>query len=154
MPRDIYFPSYDASLPVATEAELLEFANKVRLAGGANVLEALLPSTPSESKKCLIANALNFSCQVRPAGASGYSCGPKVLATLPPSKWEMVLPENMSLARAQKIANAVDCELVSSQSEYSNFKALNLPAYIGFSAAAFDLGLAFTEYIDRAARAI
>jgi hypothetical protein len=62
-----------APIEFATEAELLEFANKIREAGGANPLDALMPSTPSDSKACLIAQALNFSCVVRIDRARGAS---------------------------------------------------------------------------------
>ena len=48
----------------ATLEELLEFANKVREAGGGDVIEALMPSNPAIPESCLIANALNFNCQV------------------------------------------------------------------------------------------
>lgn len=47
-----------------TEEELLEFANKIREAGGAELIEALLPSRPNDPSSCLIANALNFTSRV------------------------------------------------------------------------------------------
>lgn len=48
----------------ATFEELLEFANKVREAGGGNPLDALMPAVPSSSSRCLIAKNLNFNCTV------------------------------------------------------------------------------------------
>lgn len=45
---------------------VLEFANKVRNAGGANPIDALMPSVPEDSSACLIARNLNFSCDVEP----------------------------------------------------------------------------------------
>lgn len=51
--------------PRATLEELLEFANRVRQAGGGNPLDALMPAVPVDSKQCLIAKNLNFNCEVR-----------------------------------------------------------------------------------------
>lgn len=51
---------------MATETETLEFCNRVREAGGGDVLQELLPSTPQEQNACLIANGLNFDCAVAP----------------------------------------------------------------------------------------
>lgn len=49
---------------VADNEELLNFANQVREAGGAGILDALIPSYPQESEACLIAKALNFDCSI------------------------------------------------------------------------------------------
>lgn len=48
----------------ATLDELLDFANKVREAGGGNPIDALMPAVPEDSHQCLIARNLNFNCQV------------------------------------------------------------------------------------------
>lgn len=48
----------------ATLEELKDFANKVREAGGGNPLDALMPATPADPAKCLIAKNLNFNCNV------------------------------------------------------------------------------------------
>lgn len=48
----------------ATLDEVLEFANKVREAGGGNPLDALMPATPTASTECLVAKNLNFNCRV------------------------------------------------------------------------------------------
>jgi hypothetical protein len=55
-------------VPVATEEELLDFANRWRAAGSAEALPALVPSDPVNTESCLIANALNFDCAVDAAG--------------------------------------------------------------------------------------
>lgn len=47
-----------------TEAETIEVCNKVRTAGGGNALKALLPSDPGKGTSCLIANGLNFDCEI------------------------------------------------------------------------------------------
>lgn len=48
----------------ATLDELLDFANKVREAGGGNPLDALMPAVPEDATQCLIAKNLNFNCSV------------------------------------------------------------------------------------------
>lgn len=126
---------------VATEEELLAFANKVREAGGASVIDALLPSTQSSSYSCLIANALHFSCMVAPLtdrseqGLSTHRSGAWV--------WGMFLPDNMYYTRAKAIADAVDCELIERHGQF----VVLLPEPIGNAADAFDEGLAFHAYL-------
>jgi hypothetical protein len=120
---------------VATEEELLEFANKVRKAGGADVIEALLPSLKGAQSKCLIANALNFSCRVH-----GYDRWSRWEDGSKEYRWCMELPENMDVERAEKIASEVGLEY---DEEYHCFP---LPRHIGNAAYAFDLGRAFHDY--------
>jgi hypothetical protein len=55
----------------ATFEELLEFANKVREAGGGNPLDALMPAVPEDPQQCLIAKNLNFNCHVMPLDVDG-----------------------------------------------------------------------------------
>ena len=50
--------------PAASVEEVLDFCNKVRKAGGAKPLNALLPGVPSDPDACLIAQNLNFECMV------------------------------------------------------------------------------------------
>lgn len=50
----------------ASLEETLEFANKVREAGGGNPLDALCPAVPEDPNQCLIAKNLNFNCEVTP----------------------------------------------------------------------------------------
>jgi hypothetical protein len=121
---------------VATEKELLDFANALRKAGGANVLEALMPSKIGNSERCLIATALNFGCSVD-AGGDGYSDGIW--------KWHMDFPDNMSNERIKEIVSQVPGRLVRSVYDEERY-ALLLPKHIGNAARAFDEGLAFTEY--------
>lgn len=127
---------------VATEEELLEFCNKVREAGGANVLEALLPSEVNMPSACLIANALNFGCSVRgfykegdkdnfhPDGDGSYL-------------WGMYFPRNMTDEAIEKVAAAVDCRI---DRGWDGERVMVLPKHIGNAAAAFDSGDAFQEY--------
>lgn len=116
---------------VATEAELLRFANVIRQAGGAEVLEALLPSQPAVANQCLIANALNFSCEV--------DRGPLYPA------WHMAFPDNMDEDRIREIAKAAHCRVRRPEPEEK--LVIQLPEHIGNTAWAFDERLAFTEYI-------
>jgi hypothetical protein len=123
---------------VATEKELLEFANALRKAGGANALEALLPSKVGNSERCLIANALNFGCSVDASG-EGYPDGVW--------KWEMEFPDSMSNEQIKAIASQVPGRLISN--DYGGGEkryTLLLPKHIGNAAYAFDEGYAFQEY--------
>ncbi len=49
----------------ASFEELLEFANKVRVAGGGKVIEALMPAIPRNPHACLVAKNLNFNCKIK-----------------------------------------------------------------------------------------
>lgn len=126
-------------MPYATEAELLEFANAVRQAGGANIIEALLPGEPQVAKACLIANALNFSCGVSPNGRTNEH-GEAV--------WVMRMPANISFKRTQEIAKALGLQAEQYLPRDSMWRAgrrapsrrsrIILPRLIGNTAAAFD----------------
>jgi hypothetical protein len=131
--------------PVATEQELLDFVNRGREAGGANVLEALLPSVPQDHNSCLIANGLNFSCSV-------YG---NIVAA---SGWAMYLPQNMPYEQARAVADALECplwsrasgiweEATSSTWPQARATCIPLPEHIGSAAAAFDEGVAFQNYV-------
>ena len=53
----------------ASVDELLAFANKIREVGGSNnMLHELIPSYPTDSESCLIANALNFNSTIEGGG--------------------------------------------------------------------------------------
>lgn len=122
---------------VATEEELLAFANKVREAGGANVLEALLPSKPGNPNTCLIANALNFSCSICPMDEH--------FDTYPhEGRWQMVLPENTDHDQIAKLHEVIGGDLIGSGTAYDRF-AITLPREIGNAANAFDYSLAFNN---------
>jgi hypothetical protein len=94
----------------ATAEEIIEFVNKARAAGGADVLDALLPSHKGNAYNCLIANALNFSCAVD--GAFTENSRGDRPATADEIHWGMFLPSNMDEKRARTIASALDCPLV------------------------------------------
>lgn len=132
--------------PVATEEELLEFANKVREAGGADVIDALLPSTPEDAHSCLIANALNFKCHVD--GWSHPTITPSPKYKDGSSKWAMYFPENMSEADRRKIIDAVPGRAVKDTLTGHGICML-LPKHIGNAAEAFDHRIAFTDFIRR-----
>jgi hypothetical protein len=150
MPELVEFGGY-APRPVATEAELLEFVNKARQAGGANVLEALLPSVPENAKSCLIARGLNFSCSVSVD-----------LYWDDDWRWGMMLPDNMPFEQAKAVADALEAPLVGYRyregydGEYMKATAetwndmsergIVLPQHIGNAADAFDAHLRFQEY--------
>lgn len=112
-----------------TEAELLAFANKVREAGGANILEALLPSSPNVASQCLIANALNFGCIVS-VGYDQFKDGC--------AKWEMSVPYTVDIGA---IAKKIGCKVQLSTSWWSK---IVLPRKVGNTAAAFDEGKGWT----------
>src|SRR4051812_34694482 len=73
-------------IPFASKDELLAYANRIREAGGANALDALLPSTPQQNSACLIARALNFGCKVYPyVSETDYADGSQ--------RWVMKTPD-------------------------------------------------------------
>jgi len=139
----------------ATEEELLEFANKMREAGDAKPLEALMPSVPQDEKSCLIANAVNFRSTVLPVEGGKWPDGTDL--------WVMI-PERVGKERLAKIAEAVGCPLIEVwtpktggwlQVERPNEEDLNwfkmrtievirLPKDIGLAANAFDQGEGWT----------
>ena len=155
MPKTIYINDLADRYKVATEAELLEFANAVRTAGGANTLSALLPSFIGDSHACLIANALNFKCEITHFGygsvtvkqarevATGIA-ETEVFASGAP-KWQMLFPENMDEERIHAIAKAIPgCR--ARRLKPSGRLVMTLPEHIGNAAAAFDSGDAFENF--------
>lgn len=124
-------------LEIATEEELLAFCNKVREAGGTTILEELLPSNPGKSESCLIANALNFGCRVRPD---------QQLEDGSFKEWRMMLPLDLTPEQQRNIAKAVGSN-VKRDHDYSHPYVV-LPRVIGNAAQAFDARAAFTEYIE------
>lgn len=124
--------------PVATEEEILEYANKLRTAGDADFLDALLPSDREAPDTCLIANALNFSCSISPAVNASQSKYPDEYRYI----WSMRLPRSIDAIQAQKLTDAVGASL----NWELGFPSFVLPAHIGNAADAFDARLAFHEY--------
>lgn len=111
--------------------ELLEFANKVRKAGGGNPLDALMPAVPQSAKQCLIAKNLNFNCEVD-----------TLVETQHAGDWVMKLEDTEI---ADKIATALDLERLDldiDDYDYDDEYDLNhlviLPPEIGQVAADFD----------------
>ena len=135
-------------VPVATEDELLEFCNSVRQAGGAEVLEALLPSTPGVPSECLIARGLNFDCTVGNTvyGMAWNGTGLRDGFFIPGTDscfWVMTVHygnSEDSMAKAQEVANALGL------TQFAN--EIALPEHIGNAAEAFDQRVAFTEYLS------
>lgn len=149
MTQTVQFSTGDAV--IADETELLEFANKVREAGGADPLGALLPSVPGDETSCLIANALNFKSTVVPVPTSDpgryYEDGTK--------RWVMIAPVDT----AREIARELDLDFKTLSTNHARIHgvglasdeiplgAIDLPYTIGNAAEAFDLGLAFNDFV-------
>lgn len=141
-------------MEIATEAELLAFANKVREAGGADVLNALLPSRPGRATKCLIARALNFECSV--FGWTPVDDRNNTEWASGDSKWIM-LPHRGSPEQcdelARELSKKLKLRLVRNEASPTRRDqgwdyALLLPKHIGNAAAAFDSRVAFTHLIE------
>lgn len=113
-----------AKVEYATEEELLEFANKVRKAGGANALDALMPSDVGIPESCLIANALNFDCRVE--GVEDCQDGSHLWGMFPD------VPDGLVWELARKLAEETGCRLTPAED------GIILPARIGNAADAFD----------------
>ena len=114
----------------ASLRKTLNFANKVREAGGANALEALMPSHPQEPSACLIANALNFDCQI--SGSSTWSDD---------RSWSMYLKGAKAIEKGRKIAAALKLEIREKSSPFypqDNGVEIILPPEIGQVAHDFD----------------
>lgn len=104
----------------ASLEELIEFANKVREAGGGNPLDALMPSVPGDTQQCLIAKNLNFNCEVDGDGPNG--------------EWTMHVE---SAETAKDIADSLGLELHDPY-EDDYFNTVILPPEIGEVARVFD----------------
>lgn len=130
-------------IPFAGRDELLAYANRIREAGGANALDALLPSKPGQAHACLIANALNFGCEVRPIFGRDYPDGSQ--------PWAMRTADDDTTRRLAKRVNGRTLwvwfdgwEMTTTgpsaeyEDEYDRFLVLLLPKRIGNAADAFD----------------
>lgn len=113
----------------ASLEKVLEFANKVREAGGGNPLDALLPAVPADAQQCLIAKNLNFNCHVRQDGENN---------------WVMVVRDE---ALARSICGALELqydnnseeEIVGSGWRHVEIFEILLPLEIGQVAEDFDI---------------
>jgi hypothetical protein len=123
----------------ATLQETLDFANKVREAGGADALDALMPSSPQEPGACLIANALNFSCEISGA-ADDRVIG--AADSWGKDRWAMHLEGAKAIEQAHKIADALSLKVkvVHDDLFYAqrNRAKILLPVEIGQVAQDFD----------------
>lgn len=143
----------DLMVPVATHEELLEYANRVRELGGADTLDALLPSKPVDAKACLIAQAVNFESSVVPDD-SFHESGSQRWYMVP---WRGNDAQSDELARelAEKldaetgVVNVLNGKQIQGPygpiSDRSERVGVLLPEEIGNAAMAFDLGIAFTD---------
>jgi hypothetical protein len=111
----------------ATLDELLDFANKVREAGGGNPLTALIPAVPEDSSQCLIAKNLNFNCRVDSMGASNEFDKTQL--------WGMYLEDE---GTRDAIADALDLSTFEQPSDNGEEYGVVLPKRIGQVANDFD----------------
>jgi hypothetical protein len=145
MPTDGYAPP----------AEVLDFCNRVRAAGGAKALDALMPGVPSDSSSCLIARNLNFQCEVQPCHSHISKKNQPVAAAYSDNEamWFMRVEDEKTRHR---IARELDLPLMQFQgtpclkpSDEAGgaavwkfvgppYEAILLPREIGRTAAAFD----------------
>lgn len=116
--------------PRATLDELLEFCNKVREAGGGDVLNELLPGVPYLDNACLIARNLNFSCRV--SGGFMRNISWRAQYDDHEMKWFMFVSDSEV---RRKIADALDLPI---DETLSRMPGILLPKEIGRAAAAFD----------------
>ena len=125
------FTKYGLEYKYATEQEVLDFANKVREAGGGEVIDELLPAYAGAPNQCLIAKALNFDCSVYPTGNIDGVYPTGNIDDPATSFWIMDVDSEV----ADKIADATGCEVHYRGDDYSSLK---LPELIGNAAHAFD----------------
>lgn len=115
-------------LPRASFEETLEFCNKVREAGGGELIEELVPGIPGAPRDCLIANSLNFDCRVRPDGPFATGDYPDMGYEEGEPAWVMTVADHNVIP---KISEATGCPAIS---HYT----MLLPARIARVANAFD----------------
>lgn len=133
---------------MATEADTLEFCNRVRDAGGANALKALLPSEPQNSLTCLIAGGLNFHCAVSPYESVRNSffhadtlteLGYPHKSNVGPDECCVWVMKVRSRALADKIGSVLGLPVEDSRYGTGEFPAIVvLPYKIGMVAETFD----------------
>lgn len=128
------------NVPVATPEEILAFANRVRAAGGAEVIEDLMPAVPTDARQCLIARNLNFDSAI----SSGVAFS-GIMPTFPDGSWRWMMRLNMPFEQAAKIADVVEGGILFRPWSHSDILYLSLPETIGNAARAFDAGL-FPEF--------
>lgn len=119
--------------------EVLEFCNKVRAAGGANPLDALLPAIPQQPNECLIALNLNFSCFVEPGGSIYFEDTDGSMI----NRWVMIIHD---IEVAENIATELDLDFVTTGNNQVNVGVILLPEEIGDVAYAFDKWIEYPEW--------
>jgi hypothetical protein len=147
----------------ATLEELLEFANKVRAAGGGKPLQALMPSVPQDPETCLIARNLNFECSVDDSGSHYFSPQQKENAgyewtSSKDVAWTMHVANGET---AEKIGESLSLDYITDYDEDHGWEDgfILLPARIGAVAQAFDNWMddpdpesEFVPYIEESTR--
>lgn len=108
---------------IATREEVLDFCNRLRKAGGGDLLDELLPGAIGNSRYCLLARALNFDCTVKPQEALLPSTEKGR-----PYSWVMWFT---SSSLAYEVAGKLELEPYGA-------RAIRLPQRIANVAAAFD----------------
>lgn len=134
------------TITFATKEELLDFVNQIREAGGADILDALLPGVPMQSYSCLIARGLNFKCSVG-GDKSSYRNIPHPDDPQNSYMWYMSICGSHS--ETKRIGDAI-CNKLNLNGVYREFSAdvseyiivseymIELPLHIGNAAYAFD----------------
>lgn len=118
---------YEALEAIRNRASIdsvIKFANAIRSAGGGNLIDSLMPSEPQNSNSCLIANALNFDCEVN--GTNGM--------------WHMEVEDGYL---GKEIATKLNLDYHYDEECYAAVCQINLPKEIGYVAEAFD---SFVDY--------
>lgn len=131
---------------VATEEELLDFANQVRAAAGADLLEALLPGRISRANSCLVATNLNFKCSVETYRPRQRAAAGAIIERWRSGAWKWVMyPYSPQVAF--ELSQKLDLELVATPNKFGGgvSQGVLLPEPIGNAARAFDMHAAFTN---------
>lgn len=129
---------------VATIEEVTEFCNKVRVAGGANAIDSLMPGIPANSNSCLIAKNLNFNCEVEQDLNNWDGQFDKLGYDEEESVWTMTIRGSNAVDIGKKIEKNVEDIVLYSYEEHEyggcEYKeaVLVIPAKIGRVANAFD----------------
>lgn len=111
-----------------SQEQVLEFCNKIRKAGGADVLPSLLPGIPMNSNGCLIANNLNFDCSIGPSGISNDF-----------GNWVMTIEGDRHIEISNKISEELNMPIACREdSDFSQSTTLKLPYELGEIAYQFD----------------
>lgn len=140
----------------ATFEELLEFANKVREAGGGNPLDALMPAVPADTKQCLIAKNLNFNCEVR--GVPTKEAADQLGIGLYDDVWTMVVDNRETRDRIAESLNlqtfeGPETDDLGDSIPGTEIYGVVLPDHIGQVAARFDMSVygveEYSSSIDR-----